>query len=121
MLDKFGIGIDIVKVSRFKNKPYLVNKKFYSKIFTNNEIKYCLNFKDPYPHFAGKFALKEATIKATRKKILIKEIETSHGKFDEPIVFSSKINDFHFESSLSHEEKFAIAVVISFSTKKNRL
>ena len=37
------------------------------------------------------------------------------------IVFSSKINDFHFESSLSHEEKFAIAVVISFSTKKNRL
>ena len=91
MLDKFGVGIDIVKVSRFKNKPYLSNKKFYSKIFTNNEIKYCLNFKDPYPHFAGKFALKEATIKATRKKILIKEIETSHGKFDEPIVFSSKI------------------------------
>ena len=116
MLDKFGIGIDIVKVSRFKNKPYSSNKKFYSEIFTNKEIEYCLNFKDPYTHFAGKFALKEATIKATRKKILIKEIETGHDKFEKPIVFSSSINDFHFESSLSHEEEFAIAVVISFST-----
>ena len=115
MLDKFGIGIDIVIVSRFNSKPYLVTKKFYLTIFTNNEIKYCLNFKDPYHHFAGKLALKEATNKATRKKILIKEIETSHGKFDEPIVFSSKINDCHFESSLSHEENFAIAIVISFS------
>ena len=42
MLDKFGIGIDIVKVTRFKNKPYLSNKNFYKKIFMDSEIKYCL-------------------------------------------------------------------------------
>ena len=40
MLDKFGIGVDIVKISRFKDKPFLSNKNFYKKIFSDSEIKY---------------------------------------------------------------------------------
>ena len=32
MLQKFGLGIDIVKVERFKNKPYSRNKIFYKKV-----------------------------------------------------------------------------------------
>ena len=68
MLDKFGIGIDIVKVSRFKNKPYLSNKKFYSKIFTNNEIKYCLNFKDHILILQVNLLLKRPPLKQQEKK-----------------------------------------------------
>ena len=40
------------------------HKSFYKKIFTNSEIAYCKKFNDPYPHFAGKFALKEAVQKS---------------------------------------------------------
>ena len=46
MLDKFGIGIDMIKTSRFKNQPYLSNKDFYKKIFFGSEIKYCLKYKN---------------------------------------------------------------------------
>ena len=69
MIEKFAIGIDIVDVNRFSSKKFSENKEFYSKIFTKNEINYCTKFKNPYTHFAGKFALKEAVIKAIKKKI----------------------------------------------------
>ena len=114
MLDKFGVGIDIVKVSRFKNKPYLSNKKFYSKIFTNNEIKYCLNFKDPYPHFAGKFGIKESVIKSVRDNITFQDISSSNSK-NRPIVelTGKKSKKYSFLVSVTHEREYAVAVVIS--------
>ena len=64
-----GVGVDIVEVKRFKEKPYNKNKKFYEKIFLNSEIEYCLKFKSASEHFAGKFALKEAVKKALDENI----------------------------------------------------
>ena len=69
-----GIGTDIVKVNRFREKTFNENKSFYDQIFSNEEIEYCLNFKDPYIHFAGKFAIKESVIKALSEKISFKDI-----------------------------------------------
>ena len=62
--DGVGIGIDLVEINRFKERPYNANKSFYKKIFSEEEINYCLKFSDSYRHFAGKFALKEALIKS---------------------------------------------------------
>ena len=31
MLNKFGLGIDLIKISKFEDKPYLSNKNFYKK------------------------------------------------------------------------------------------
>lgn len=45
MLQKFGIGTDIVKTERFQNKPYSKHKTFYEKIFLDSEIEYCLKHK----------------------------------------------------------------------------
>ena len=64
MLDKIGIGIDLVKIEKFKKLPFENNANFYKNIFTPNEIKYCLKFSEPYEHFAGKFAIKESVIKS---------------------------------------------------------
>ena len=52
MIEKFGIGIDIVANKRFKELPYSTNKKFYEKIFEQSEINYCLKFKNSEEHFA---------------------------------------------------------------------
>jgi len=118
MLAKFGIGIDIVKISRFKNKPYPSNKNFYKKIFCDSEIKYCLKYKNYAPHFSGKFAVKEALIKSVNEKISLHEINTSY-KNSKPIVKvkSSLDKKYNFIISISHENDFAIAVVISEKIK----
>jgi len=51
---------------KIQKKEYAKNKKFYQKIFTNSEIKYCLGFKNSSKHFAGKFAIKEAVKKSIK-------------------------------------------------------
>ena len=109
----FGIGIDIVDVKRFKNKKFSKNTTFYKKIFSKSEIDYCNKFKSSYEHFAGKFALKEASIKSINDKIPFSQIETSHLN-SKPIVRIMKYRKkYKFITSLSHEKDFAIAVVIS--------
>ena len=113
MIENLGIGIDIVEVSRFRRKKYGENRNFYKKIFVKSEINYCLKFKNSAERFAGKFALKEALIKSIDRKIRFSEIETSHLK-SKPIVRIKKSREkYNFIASLSHENDFAIAVVIS--------
>ena len=113
MIKNLGIGIDIIEVSRFRKKKYEENKNFYKKIFVKSEINYCLKFKNSAERFAGKFALKEALIKSIDRKIRFSEIETSHLK-SKPIVRIKKSREkYNFIASLSHENDFAIAVVIS--------
>ena len=113
MIKNLGIGIDIIEVSRFRKKQYEENKNFYKKIFVKSEINYCLKFKNSAERFAGKFALKEALIKSIDRKIRFSEIETSHLK-SKPIVKIKKSREkYNFIASLSHENDFAIAVVIS--------
>ena len=113
MIENFGIGIDISSINKFKNKSFTKNKSFYKKIFTDEELTYCLKFKNSYEKFAGKFAIKEALIKSISKELELSKIITSH--FDsKPIakILDSK-QKYRFLVSLSHENNFAIAVVIS--------
>ena len=113
MIKNLGIGIDIIEVSRFRKKGYEENKNFYKKIFVKSEINYCIKFKNSAERFAGKFAIKEAMIKSISEKIGFLDIETSHLK-SKPIVRIKKFQEkYNFIASLSHENNFAIAVVIS--------
>jgi len=112
MLDKIGIGIDLIKIKKFEDMPFEKNSDFYKNMFTQNEIEYCLKFSNSYEHFAGKFAIKEAVIKAIGKKIPLISIMTDH-KDSQPIVKAENFPEYHFKVSISHEENFAMAVVIS--------
>ena len=124
MLENFGIGIDIVDINRFKETPYKEKITFYEKIFDKKEIEYCLQFKDPYPHFAGKFAVKEAVIKSIPDKIPFLDIKTSNSKHG-PIVsiVGNLVKKYSFLVSISHEKEYAIVVVISeiMSSQRNLL
>ena len=113
MIKNLGIGIDIIEVSRFRKKQYEENKNFYKKIFVKSEINYCIKFKNSAERFAGKFAIKEAMIKSISEKIGFLDIETSHLK-SKPIVKIKKSQEkYNFIASISHENDFAVAVVIS--------
>lgn len=113
MIENFGIGIDISSIEKFRDKPFSKNESFYKKIFSEQEIQYCLKNKNHYEKFAGKFAIKEALIKSVTEQIQFLDIETSYLN-SKPIakILNSKQN-YKLLVSLSHDNDTAIAVVIS--------
>jgi phosphopantetheine--protein transferase-like protein len=118
MFNQIGVGIDIVDVEKFEKINFEKKPEFYKKIFLPSEIKYCLKYKNPYERFAGKFAIKEATIKSIKEKIHIKDIETTHIKSKPTVQIKKSKKKYQFHVSLSHDKKIAVAVVISFEDKK---
>lgn len=63
-----GIGIDIVDVRRIESIIFRWQEKFLRRIFTDQEIRYCNNKKNPAQRFATRYAAKEAYIKALYPK-----------------------------------------------------
>src|SRR5208283_1564912 len=59
-----GIGIDIVEIDRIKYAVERWRHKFLDKIFDDSEISYCYKKKSVFQCLAGRFAAKEAFIKA---------------------------------------------------------
>jgi holo-[acyl-carrier protein] synthase len=112
VLEKIGIGIDIVDINRFLEKPYSKNKFFYEKIFHNSEIEYCLNNKNSSQFFAAKFAIKESVIKSINKKIDFMDIFTDHHNL-KPIASLPDDSSYNFLVSVTHEKQHAVAVVVS--------
>ncbi|MBL76731.1 MAG: 4-phosphopantetheinyl transferase [Chloroflexi bacterium] len=106
-----NVGIDLVQISRFKKIPYTGNESFYQKNFSNEEIKYCLKYNEPYKHFAGKFAIKEAVKKSIKEKLNLSDIITFHNKRKPYVKIKKK--DLKLEVSVSHDGDYAIAIVIS--------
>jgi holo-[acyl-carrier protein] synthase len=117
MIEQIGIGIDITDITDFEKIPYDKKSNFYKKLFLPSEIKYCLKFRNPSIHFAGKFATKEAVKKSLNKKITMLKIHTDHINSKPSVSLIETKNKFKFLVSLSHEKNFAIAVVISESLK----
>ncbi len=114
LTEKDGLGIDIIDVQRFSKKIFKENLTFYQKFFLESEIKYCLRFKSPYEHFAGKFALKESVIKSIHNKISFLDIQTSNSKYGPTVkLLGKRSKEYSFLCSISHEKRFAIAAVIS--------
>ena len=124
----FGIGTDIVNISRIK-KLLNKNKKFKNRIFSINEIKYCETRKNKFASYSKRFAAKEAFSKALgtgiSKGISFNEISINNNKNGAPffeLIGKTKVivkkltkskNKIYL--SLSDEKKYALAmVVISF-------
>jgi len=59
----FEIGIDIQDIEPFRKKTLENDGRFYERIFTVEEVEYCLAKADPAPHLAARFAAKEAVMK----------------------------------------------------------
>jgi holo-[acyl-carrier protein] synthase len=59
-----GIGVDLVQIPRLREVIDRWQDRFLQRIFTEQEIAYCRARRDPVPHFAARFAAKEAALKA---------------------------------------------------------
>lgn len=106
------IGTDIVSVPRISNLLQKESDSFTSRIFTEAEISYCNARKNPSIHFAGRFAAKEALIKAILSQnpdaiISLKSISIERLDSGEPAVKYDAPLDC--KVSISHTEEFAVA------------
>lgn len=104
-----GIGIDIEKIERFRDIPY--SDAFYRKFFSEQEIDYCMKTADPAPHFAVRFAAKEAMIKAWDGPIGYEKLEISIKENGAPYVRSIR-GGTDVMISLSHNATEAVACAI---------
>lgn len=59
-----GVGVDLVQISRLRQVVERWRHRFLGRVFTEGELAYCLQRRDPIPHLAARFAAKEAALKA---------------------------------------------------------
>lgn len=118
-----GLGIDIIEVARVE-KLCAKDEKYLKKIFTQTEMDYCRQFKNSTQHFAGRFSVKEAFLKAmgTGKSngLRFNEIETLNDNLGKPeiklyghtrdIFEQQKLRFVHV--SIAHLKDYATAVVV---------
>lgn len=116
-----GVGNDIIEIERIRKSIDHHGYRLISRLFTTKEQDYCFKYKDPVPHFAGRFSAKEAIVKAFgtgfgeyASWLDIEILNNPQGK-PEPH-FSAAINkQFNTPKmllSISHCELYATAVAI---------
>jgi holo-[acyl-carrier protein] synthase len=59
-----GLGLDATDIDRVAAVIERYGDRFLRRIFTDGEIAYCNRRRTPAIHFAGRFAAKEAAMKA---------------------------------------------------------
>ncbi len=83
-----GIGVDIIEVDRVEGVIERRGDRFLDRIYTVKEIDYCRSKKDYVRSFAGRFAAKEAVMKALgtgwRKGVRWKDIEITNAPSGKP-------------------------------------
>jgi holo-[acyl-carrier protein] synthase len=64
MANILGLGFDTTEIARIAATIDRFGERFERRIFTAGEIEYCRRRRVPAIHFAGRFAAKEAAMKA---------------------------------------------------------
>jgi len=59
-----GIGVDLIEVERIRAVHDRFGERFLARILRPAEIAYCAGYQHPAPHWAARFAAKEAISKA---------------------------------------------------------
>jgi holo-[acyl-carrier protein] synthase len=104
------VGIDIVEVSRIGRLKDRYGAKFLEKVFTGEEIRYAAGKKRDDESLAGRFAAKEAFMKAWGERLPWKHIEIRSGERGRPFIL---FRGGRYEGvSISHERSFAVSTVV---------
>lgn len=117
-----GIGIDIIEVDRIRKAIENYGERFLTRVFTQNEIVYCEEFKESkWVHYAVRFAAKEAFSKAIGtgltqgfklNEVGIKNTENGKPEIELFGNLFEKWGKYKILVSLSHINSIASAVVV---------
>jgi holo-[acyl-carrier protein] synthase len=121
-----GVGIDVIEINRMKELIENYNQHAIEKIFTQKEIQNSIREKLKYNYYAGRFAAKEAAMKAIGKGlshgISWKDIEILNDNNGKPVLnfygqalkYAEEIAAHNKEVSISHSKTIAVAIVILY-------
>jgi holo-[acyl-carrier protein] synthase len=120
------VGTDLIEVGRVSESIARFGERYISKIYTEDEATYCAsNGPGSAPHFAARFAAKEATMKVLRpapSEALgwrsIEVVRSEQGWCELRLhgaarTLARRAGLRAFAVSLSHEDRYATAVVIA--------
>lgn len=121
-----GLGSDIIEVDRIRGVAERQKERFFDRIFTAEEQHYCNGMKNPWPHYAARFAAKEAISKAFTTGIgghfEWKTASVYHGERHQPLVrlapegenLLRQVGADGILLSLSHTKTYAEAVAVLY-------
>ncbi|MBA2369649.1 MAG: holo-ACP synthase [Candidatus Protochlamydia sp.] len=116
-----GIGNDIIEIKRIEHNIQRYQQRFLDRVFTPHEQGYCQKRKVPALHYAGRFAAKEAIVKALgtgfRNGLTWLDIEINNDALGKPFIKLSPKAEKVFDSpflmiSISHCSEYATAFAI---------
>lgn len=85
-----GIGTDIVECLRIAQIIERHGELFINRVYTDHEIRYCRSRKAATQHFAGRWAAKEAVLKAMgtgwRRGISWRDVEVRNVPSGKPVI-----------------------------------
>ncbi len=120
-----GTGIDIVECLRIAQMIERHGELFITRVYTDHEIEYCSARKAATQHYAGRWAAKEAVLKALgtgwRRGISWRDIEIRNDKSGAPtvrlrggardVMKAADVARLHV--TISHCRSFAVAYVVA--------
>ncbi len=119
-----GMGVDIAEVERVRGAIERHGETFLRRIYTPEERAYCEKFRNKYERYAGRFAVKEAAMKALgtgwRRGIRWTDIEVTRQKGGRPSLelrgaarqIAEELGVKHIAVSITHTANQAFAQVI---------
>ncbi len=114
-----ALGIDIIEIDRIR-RALKRRPRMAERLFTERERAYCGRRKDPAPHYAARFAAKEAAAKALGRWLRWQEVEVINDARGRPtLVLSGEAAQLARIAeggrtlvSLSHGADYAVAAVM---------
>src|SRR5271169_5865573 len=121
-----GLGLDATEIDRIAATIERYGDRFLRRVFTEGEIAYCARRRVPAIHFAGRFAAKEAAMKALgtghTQQVLWRDVEVVRHGGPPQLVFhggaARRYAKLGAQSSLltiTHSDTVALAEVLLLS------
>ena len=119
-----GLGVDISEVNRIEAAINRHGRAFLDRVFTAAEIAYCERHRNRFERYAGRFAVKEATMKALgtgwAKGVRWVDIEVTRLASGQPTLslhgatrqHAERLGVRHANVSITHSGNTAFAQVI---------
>ncbi len=119
-----GLGVDIAEVDRIEAAIKRHRRRFLTRVFTPKEIAYCERHRNSAERFAGRFAAKEAAMKALgtgwRRGVRWVDIEVIREPSGKPTLklhgasleLSRRLGVKHMAVSITHTGNMAFAQII---------